>query len=113
MIWFVFAVLTVAAAMSVLLPLARARGAAGVARSQADVTFYESEIASISRDLERGIIDEKEAEGARAEAARRLLASAPAADKGARARGARTAAAVFALAIIAVAGVGLYVAIGV
>lgn len=113
MIWFVFAVLTVAAAMSVLLPLARARGAAGVARSEADVAFYESEIASIARDLERGIIDEKEAEGARAEAARRLLASAPAGDKAAQGRGARTLAAGFALAVIALAGVGLYAAIGV
>ncbi|MFN3888962.1 MAG: c-type cytochrome biogenesis protein CcmI [Beijerinckiaceae bacterium] len=112
MIWFVFAALTAAAAMSVLLPLARARGAAGVARSEADVAFYESEVASIGRDLERGIIDEKEAEGARAEAARRLLAAAPAAGKDAQGGAARRAAAIFAISVVAVAGVGLYAVIG-
>ena len=113
MIWIVFAALTAAAAMSVLLPLARARSAAGVARSEADVAFYEFEAASIARDLERGIIDEKEAEAARAEAARRLLATAAASPgKAASGQGARRAAAVIALATIALGGVGLYAFIG-
>lgn len=113
MIWIVFAVLTAAAALSVLVPLARARSAAGLARSEADVAFFKSEEASIARDLERGIIDEKEAEAATAEAARRLLATAavnPA--KAAGGQGARRAAAVISLASIAVAGVGLYAWIG-
>lgn len=112
MIWFVFAVLTVAAAMSVLLPLARARSSAGVARSEADIAFYESETANIARDLERGIVDVKEAEAARAEAARRLLAIAETSGKSGKSRGARRAAAVLAIATIALAGVGLYAIIG-
>lgn len=112
MIWFVFAVLTVAAAMSVLLPLARARSAAGMTRSETDIAFYESETVNIARDLERGIVDEREAEAARAEAARRLLATAEAPEISGRSRGARRAAAVLAIAAIAFAGVGLYAVIG-
>lgn len=109
MIWFVFAVLTVAAAMSVLVPLARARAAAGLARSEADIAFYQSEAANIARDLERGIVDEKEAESARAEAARRLLATAAVLrSKPGESRTPRRAAAVLAIGAIAVAGVGLY-----
>jgi cytochrome c-type biogenesis protein CcmH len=112
MIWFVFAILTALAALSVLVPLARARETAGVARSEADVAFYESETANIDRDLERGIIDQKEAEGARAEAARRLLATSDAAAANGPSGSARRAAAVISLLAIAVAGVGLYAAIG-
>ena len=112
MIWFLFAILTVAAALSVLVPLARGRDNAGVLRSEADVAFYESETANIARDLERGIIDQKEADAARAEAARRLLATAGAAGASSPSRSARRAAAAIGLLTIAVAGVGLYAAIG-
>jgi cytochrome c-type biogenesis protein CcmH len=113
MIWFVLAALTVAAAMSVLLPLARARASAGVERSEADLAFFEAETANIARDLDRGIIDEKEAEGARAEAARRLLATAAVSGgKTGHRDGARRAAAVIAIVVIASAGVGLYAIIG-
>lgn len=112
MIWFLLAILTAAAALSVLLPLARARDNAGVARSEADVAFYEAETANIARDVERGIIDQKEADAARAEAARRLLATASAAERNVASKGARRAAAVVSLLAIAVAGVGLYAAIG-
>jgi cytochrome c-type biogenesis protein CcmH len=113
MTWIVFAVLTLAAAMSVLLPLARARASAGVARAEADVAFYEAEAASITRDLERGVIDEKEAEAAKTEAARRLLATAAAnPEKAKQGPAARRAAAVIALVVIALGGVGLYMKIG-
>lgn len=112
MIWLILAILTAAAALSVLLPLARARSSAGLARSEADVAFYKSETASIARDLSRGIIDEKEAESGRAEAARRLLATAASSQKAGRGTAARRGAAVLSLAIIASAGVGLYAVIG-
>ncbi len=112
MIWFILAILTAAAALSVLVPLARARSTGGLARSEADVAFYESEAASISRDLSRGIIDEKEAESARAEAGRRLLATSATSQKAGRGTSARRAAAVLSIAIIASAGVGLYAFIG-
>ncbi len=112
MIWFILAILTAAAAMSVLLPLARARSNAGLARSEADVAFYESEAANIARDLSRGIIDEKEAESARAEAARRLLATSATSQKVGRGTAARRVAAVLSIVIIALAGAGLYGVIG-
>ncbi len=112
MIWFILAILTAAAALSVLLPLARDRSTARLARSEADVAFYESEAANIARDLSRGIIDEKEAESARAEAGRRLLATAASAQNAGRGTTARRAAAVLSIAIIASAGAGLYAVIG-
>lgn len=113
MIWVVFAILTVVAALSVLAPMARARAAAGDARRRADVAFFEAESASIARDLERGVIDVSEAEAARAEAARRLLAVAGADEPAARlSPWRRRVAAIASLALLAAGGVGLYVVIG-
>ncbi|HEY8581211.1 MAG TPA: c-type cytochrome biogenesis protein CcmI, partial [Beijerinckiaceae bacterium] len=76
MIWLVFGFLTLAAAMSALMPLARARAEAGVSRKAADRAFYESELAGIDRDLARGLLSPADAETARAEAARRLIHAA-------------------------------------
>lgn len=115
MIWVVFAILTAAAALSVLIPLARAGSAAGAAsgRQRADVAFFEAESASIARDLERGVIDAAEAEAAHAEAARRLIAAAGDDEPG-RTAGpwSRRIVALASLAFIAVGGVGLYGFIG-
>lgn len=114
MIWLVLALLTLAAAMSVLAPLARNRAAATAAASRKaiDVAFYESELAAIARDEARGLMGPREAEAARAEAARRLI-SAPAETAEARSsRGARLGAALLALALVFGVGLGLYLKIG-
>lgn len=114
MIWVVFAILTAAAALSVLVPLARAAAAAGAGSSQqrADVAFYEAETASIARDLERGVIDAAEAEAAKAEAARRLIAAADDQPDHAPSPWGRRIVALTSLAFIAIGGVGLYGFIG-
>src|ERR1700722_8426813 len=72
MIWVVFAVLTGVAVFAVLWPLMRVPRT--VARKDADIAFYEAQIAEIDRDAERGLIAADDAASAKAEAARRLIA---------------------------------------
>jgi cytochrome c-type biogenesis protein CcmH len=71
MLWVVFALLTGAAVLSVVWPLARAPR--GLSRSAIDVAFYKSQIAEIDRDAGDGLVSSGDIEGAKAEAARRLL----------------------------------------
>lgn len=71
MIWLAFAVLTGVALLVVVWPLVRTPRT--VARKDADVAFYEAQIAEIGRDVERGLIGAEDATTAKAEAARRLI----------------------------------------
>jgi cytochrome c-type biogenesis protein CcmH len=73
MIWLVFALLTGAALMSVLAPLAR--GGEPTGPEAPDVDFFKEQIAEIEREAASGQIAPNEAEIARTEAARRLLAA--------------------------------------
>lgn len=114
MIWVVFALLTFAAAMSVLAPLARSRKAALQAVSQraTDVAFYEGELAAIARDVERGLMSPADAESARTEAARRLIAADSDPVEAMASRRNRTLAALLSLVLIFAAGLGLYLYTG-
>lgn len=76
MLWVVFALLTGAAVLSVVWPLARTPR--GLTRSAIDVAFYKSQIAEIERDAADELVGSSDIEGAKAEAARRLLAAAKA-----------------------------------
>ncbi|MBI5260310.1 MAG: c-type cytochrome biogenesis protein CcmI [Bradyrhizobium sp.] len=72
-LWFVFALMTVAAIFAVLWPLGRHN------RPQAEgneTAVYKDQLAEIERDLAAGLIAAAEAEAARVEIGRRLLASA-------------------------------------
>ena len=72
-LWFVFALMTVAAIFAVLLPLGRS----GRAQNQgSEVAVYKDQLAEIDRDLAGGLIAAPEAEAARVEVSRRLLAAA-------------------------------------
>jgi cytochrome c-type biogenesis protein CcmH len=111
MIWLVFALLTGAAVMAVLLPLAM-RGEAEDAGA-ADIAFFEEQMAEIALERAEGRLDPAEAEVAQTEAARRLL-RAEAAPK-TRAKGSRKAALAAALsAIVAVPliSIPLYLKLG-
>lgn len=70
-IWIILALMTGAAVLLLLLPLARTSTAAP--RATDDVAFYQAQIAEIERDIQTGLIGATEADAARAEAARRLL----------------------------------------
>ncbi|MEI2384668.1 c-type cytochrome biogenesis protein CcmI [Breoghania sp. JC706] len=129
MIWFLFALLTVAAALAILVPLARRTAArdktagfpegevAGGAEHGPDVAIYKDQLAEIERDLERGVMEPEDAEAARAEIARRLIraaraeeAEAPANASGGNGR-ARLAAAL-AIVMLPLVSVSLYLALG-
>lgn len=111
MIWLVFALLTGAAVMAVLLPLAM-RGEARDAAA-ADIAFFEEQIAEIERERAEGRLDPAEAEAAKTEAARRLLRaeSAPRAAEGGG-RKAALVAALVAIVAIPVFSVPMYLRLG-
>jgi cytochrome c-type biogenesis protein CcmH len=72
-LWFVFALMTVAAIFAVLWPLGRG------ARSQNDASeavVYRDQLSEIDRDVAAGLIGRSDAEAARVEISRRLLAAA-------------------------------------
>src|SRR5579862_5488541 len=73
MLWIGFALMSVAAILAVLWPLAR-KPRAGQGGS--DLVVYQDQLEEIGRDRSAGLIGEAEAEAARVEVSRRLLAAA-------------------------------------
>src|SRR4051794_34004506 len=71
-LWFVFALMTVAAVFAVLWPLGRRHVPAG----GSETNVYRDQLAEIDRDLAGGLIAAPEADAARVEISRRLLAAA-------------------------------------
>src|ERR1700752_3955497 len=72
MIWVLIALMTGAAVLAVLWPLARR---ARAARQASDVAVYKDQLEEIERDQSFGLIAAAEAEAARVEVSRRLLAA--------------------------------------
>lgn len=70
--WLFLALLTIAASLAVLLPLAR-RPQAHVPAAAHDLEVYRDQLAEIDRDRQRGLIGDSEAEEARAEIGRRMI----------------------------------------
>ena len=111
MLWFVFALMTVAAIFAVLWPLSHA------SRPQSggsEAAVYRDQLAEIDRDVSAGLINASEAEAARVEISRRLLAAAdnqrdPPSGSNVRLR---RAAAIIALAGLPVLAVALYYPLG-
>jgi cytochrome c-type biogenesis protein CcmH len=73
MLWFLLAIMTLAAVFAVLWPLAREPAAASAGH---DVRVYRDQLDEIARDQAAGRIGEAEAGAARIEVSRRLLAAA-------------------------------------
>jgi cytochrome c-type biogenesis protein CcmH len=96
MIWLVFALLTGAALLSVLAPLALKGDATDPAAP--DISFFKEQIAEIERESAEGRLAGADAEAARVEAARRLLRAQSA--QGERPKASRRAATIAALAAI-------------
>ncbi len=121
MIWFLFAVLTVAAALAILAPLARRAAPAETGEpeqvSGPDVAIYKDQLAEIDRDLENGVIALEEAESARTEISRRLIRAArsdkeaASAKKEAAPSRTRTAA-IATIVIVPLIALGLYIPLG-
>jgi cytochrome c-type biogenesis protein CcmH len=78
MLWFVFALMTVAAMFAVLWPLGRSGRAQdqGSQDQGGEIAVYKDQLAEVERDHAAGMIAAPEAEAARVEISRRLLAAA-------------------------------------
>lgn len=115
-LWFVFALMTVAAIFAVLWPLgrgARAESRDGLARGN-EVAVYKDQLAEIERDFAAGMIAAPEAEAARVEIGRRLLAAAgsePALAPKSNLKWRRVAA-VLALVGLPLVAIGIYMPLG-
>lgn len=113
-LWTVIAVLTALAVLAVLWPLSRR--AAGASRARAAVEVYRDQLSEIDLDRSRGLINDREAEAARAEIARRLIAEdARSVDGGEAPSPAlrrRRVTAVIGLAGLPLMALGLYAATG-
>jgi cytochrome c-type biogenesis protein CcmH len=118
-LWFVLALMTLAAVFAVLWPLSR-RGrqdSDGAGRSGSDLAVYRDQLAEIDRDVATGLIGTAEAEAARIEVSRRLIAAADreegeaaAAPRGEVFR--RRAVALLALILLPLGALTLYLALG-
>ena len=110
-LWFVFALMTVAAIFAVLWPFRR-KGQP--AEGGTEFAVYADQLAEIDRDVAAGLIGAPEAEAARVEIGRRLLAAAD----GGRAAPAqsnlrlRRASAILALIALPIAAVTFYLSLG-
>ncbi|MFY9628626.1 MAG: c-type cytochrome biogenesis protein CcmI [Methylocystis sp.] len=112
MIWLIFALLTGAALLAVLAPLAGK--SASVDPSATDKAFFGEQIAEIERERDEGRLDPQDAEAARLEAARRLLRASEAVEAGPPqpSRRPRVIAAIAALVLIPAVAVPLYLHVG-
>jgi cytochrome c-type biogenesis protein CcmH len=110
-LWFVFALMTAAAAFAVLWPLSRGKR---VPRQGSEAAVYKDQLSEVDHDVESGLIAAPEAQAAKVEISRRLLASAeaerPAPD--AARTGWRRAVAVLALAGLPLLAIGFYLPLG-
>ena len=112
MLWVIFALMSAAAILAVLWPLARKPRAV---RAGSDVVVYQDQLEEIDRDRTAGLIGAAEAEAARIEVSRRLLAAADShAPMPAQAPPLwhRRAAAIAALVVLSLLPIGLYAALG-
>jgi cytochrome c-type biogenesis protein CcmH len=112
-LWFGLALMTAAAILAVLWPLARR---ASPLRSGSDVAIYRDQLEEIERDRAAGLIEDKEAASAQVEVSRRLIAAADAQtalpSNVPSARWRRRAVAIVALVLLPLGATGLYLALG-
>jgi cytochrome c-type biogenesis protein CcmH len=112
-LWFVLALMTLAAILTVLWPLAR-RG--GQLRSGSDVAVYRDQLEEIERDRAAGLIEDNEAAGATVEVSRRLLVAADAQSEppgnATAAAWRRRGVAAAALVVLPLGAAALYLALG-
>jgi cytochrome c-type biogenesis protein CcmH len=110
-LWFLFALMTVAAIFAVLWPLGRGNRAP---TDGTEATVYKDQLAEIDRDVAAGLIGALEAEAARVEISRRLLAAADSEPKPASQSNLRwrRVAAVVALVGVPIVAIATYLPLG-
>ena len=116
-LWIAAAVMTAAVLAVVLMPLLRRSSAPPPARREFDINVYKDQLAELGRDLERGLLDDADAEAARVEIQRRMLTAADQDGGGdgggaaSRQPGNRAVAAALAV-LLPAAAFGIYFALG-
>jgi cytochrome c-type biogenesis protein CcmH len=115
-LWFVLALMTVAALVAIVLPFVRNDEAAP---SGGDVAVYKDQLAEIDSDLEAGLTRNADAEAARVEVSRRLLQAAEVSDAGRRSsitdtktRTRRFATLAVALVFLPILAISIYLRLG-
>ena len=110
-LWLILTLMTAAAVLAVLWPLARR---AGARRAGSEVAVYRDQLDELERDRKLGLIADAEAAAARVEVARRLIQAAEvaAASPAASALWRRRVAALAALVLLPLGAGGVYLAIG-
>lgn len=109
-LWFVLALMTMAAAFAVLLPLGR-RAPQRASGSEADI--YRDQLDEIERDRKAGLIGDADAQAARVEVSRRLLAvGEETTDASSSSPGLYRAVSLVALVLLPLVAGGLYLAVG-
>ena len=114
-LWVMLALMTAAAVLVVLWPLARGDRKL---RSGSDLAVYRDQLEELQRDRAAGLIGENEAEAAQVEVSRRLIAAADAEAAAPRAAPVATAArrrrsiAAAALVMVPLGASALYIALG-
>lgn len=111
MLWIIFALMSAAAIIALLWPLAHKPRAV---RAGSDIIVYRDQLEEIGRDRSAGLIGEAEAEAAQIEVSRRLLAAADTQAPPPRRQPLwhRRAAAIAALIVLSVVPIGLYAVLG-
>ncbi len=109
MFWLVCAVMTLAVAGLMVMPLLRPKE---VGEDNPDIAIYRAQLAEIDRDLERELLAPDEAERARTEVARRLLAANKAATVPAGATSPTRWLAAAIVAVMLALGFGTYWTLG-
>ncbi|WP_306029630.1 c-type cytochrome biogenesis protein CcmI [Stappia sp. MMSF_3263] len=116
--WIAFSLLTVLAALAVLVPLARSGRAQARAGSAHDAEVYKAQLDEVGRDLDRGLISQEAAVAARTEIARRLIAADQAATRdatgepGDAGRLRLRVVQMLAVVVVPLAAIGAYLAFG-
>ena len=111
-LWLAAVLMTVSALAAVLWPLLRFKPRQDVGRGAFDITVYKDQLGELERDLERGLLDETQAEAAKIEIQRRLLAAAGDGEAAATARPKSFAVAAVIAALVPAGGFGLYLYLG-
>lgn len=73
-LWILFSAVTLGVLLLLVVPLLR-RQTAAPARIAYDIVVYRDQLAEVERDIERGLLNESQAEAARTEILRRMLAA--------------------------------------
>lgn len=112
--WIIAAALTTLTVGFLVRPLMRGHAGSAAGRAGHDLAVYRDQLQEVDKDLARGLVDERQAEAARAEIGRRMLAADAATrdrDRPAAGAPARRLAMVLAVAV-PLAALGLYIPTG-